>query len=119
MPLKARVCAGFRSASRVVSESGREESATAAASAADASGNGPLEAKAIIPKAREQAAKATAMIFIGVLCKHRPFVRWANLVLMTPPIIFMVSNLLIMQALGELSDYRYLRFERMEANSTV
>ena len=66
MPANTKVCAGFRSASRVVSESGREESATAAASAADTSGKAPA-AKAITPKARAEAAKATAMICIGVL----------------------------------------------------
>ena len=40
---------------------------TAAANAADTSGNGPPAAKAITPKARAETAKATAMICIGGL----------------------------------------------------
>src|SRR5579859_7159260 len=67
MPTNIRVCAGFRSASRVVSESGRDGSATAIVAAVELL----VLSKAFAPETSVPTAIKTAAFFISILLSLR------------------------------------------------
>src|SRR5580658_7608517 len=66
MPANTRVCAGFRSASRVVSESGRDGSATAIVAAVELL----ALSKAFAPETSATTAIKIATIFISILLRN-------------------------------------------------
>src|SRR5882672_9014253 len=103
MPTNTKVCTGFRSASRVVSESGREESATAAASAADTSGKAPPPpSKGDNPKSKSGGRESDSHdLHRGSL--KTPLLRAVGEARIDDANYSHGSNFLMTQAFGELS----------------